>query len=57
LPLIEGLIIPFCRLTTPNLREAGYFLDREISTAIEAEEAAPRTRLALEYGVLLKAGI
>jgi hydroxymethylpyrimidine/phosphomethylpyrimidine kinase len=56
LPLLEGLLVPVCRLVTPNLAEAGYFLDREIVTLTDAEEAAQELAWLWNTAVLLKGG-
>jgi len=56
LPLLESLLIPVCRLVTPNLAEAGYFLDREITSVSEAREAAQELSWLWNTPVLLKGG-
>jgi hydroxymethylpyrimidine/phosphomethylpyrimidine kinase len=56
LPLLEGMLVPVCRLVTPNLAEAGYFLDRKITTLADAEEAAQELAWLWNTAVLLKGG-
>lgn len=56
LPLIESQLIPACRVVTPNLAEAGYFLDREIAILADAEEAAQELTWLWNTAVLLKGG-
>jgi hydroxymethylpyrimidine/phosphomethylpyrimidine kinase len=56
LPLMESLLIPACKVITPNLAEAGYFLDRQIITQSEAEEAAQELAWLWGTAVLLKGG-
>ncbi len=56
LPLIQDRLMPLCRLVTPNIEEAGYFLKRPIKDPSEAEDAARELSRRWRTSVLLKGG-
>lgn len=55
-PLLESLLFPLCRLVTPNLLEAGHFLDKKVADLLDAERAAQELSRRWGTAVLLKGG-
>ncbi|RJP75394.1 MAG: hydroxymethylpyrimidine/phosphomethylpyrimidine kinase [Candidatus Zixiibacteriota bacterium] len=55
-PLLQARLVPLCRVITPNITEAAYFLGREIRDASEAERAARELNRRWGTAVLLKGG-
>ncbi len=56
LALLENQLVPLCSLITPNLAEAGFFLDREIRNITGSKEAAIELSQRWGRAVLLKGG-
>lgn len=56
IPLLESLLFPLCRLVTPNLYEAGHFLERKIVDPVDIEKAARELSRRWGTAVLVKGG-
>lgn len=53
---LAELLLPICRVFTPNLPEAEHFLGDRITSRLEMEQAAPRLAALGPQAVLLKGG-
>lgn len=56
IPLLESRLIPLCRIVTPNLAEAEYFLGHSVSSLEEAQQAVQELSWLWDTAVLLKGG-
>jgi hydroxymethylpyrimidine/phosphomethylpyrimidine kinase len=56
IPFMESRLMPLCRMVTPNLAEAEYFLGHPISSLEEVEQAAQELSWLWNTAVLLKGG-
>ncbi len=56
IPIMESRLMPLCRMITPNLAEAEYFLGHSISSVEEAKQAVQELSWLWSTSVLLKGG-